>query len=190
MDNIKTQTLIHVATELIVVGGLTVWFNKRISLLQEEIIALQEKNSRCESILEQQGQLLAKHEQIFRHLLGESSSPIPSSKIPPRPPLRGPLLGGGGPLPNRNPQPTNPYPINPKIPQPRIPVPKQEQIIPDISSDKLDELLKSELEVMKTPDSIEIDIIQDLDCKDGQCPIRPRKRRSKKSYQRKRNLLK
>lgn len=80
-----TQTLIHVGTELVVIGGLTFWLNKRISSLETIIGSLEHKLSSYENIIQQQNQLINKHEQIFRELFGQKFN---KPNVPDQPPIK------------------------------------------------------------------------------------------------------
>lgn len=71
MESIDKMTMVHIAGEVIVIGGLTFWMNKRISGLQEEIAELRQQ-------IEQQNQLLSQHEMIFRQMFnGQKSRNLP-----------------------------------------------------------------------------------------------------------------
>lgn len=76
MESIDKMTMVHIAGEVIVIGGLTFWMNKRISGLQEEIAELRQQ-------IEQQNQLLSQHEMIFRQMFnGQKSRNLPPPDEP------------------------------------------------------------------------------------------------------------
>ena len=74
---IDTRFLIHVGTELIVIGGLTFWLNRKINGVSEQVTILQNKLTKYEEIIERQNQLLMRHEQAIRAIFGEPPLPRP-----------------------------------------------------------------------------------------------------------------
>lgn len=88
MESVDTKTLVHVGVELVVVGGLTFWFQRKTALQQEEIDRLKEHLAKAEEVINRQGELLAKHDHIIGQLIGgkpHSSLPQPS-QVRSRPP--------------------------------------------------------------------------------------------------------
>jgi len=69
MEKVGTQTLIHAGVELVVVGGVTFWLNKKISSLSDEVKSLKEKILQYENIVNQQEQLLLRHDSMLKHIL-------------------------------------------------------------------------------------------------------------------------
>jgi len=69
MEIVNTQTLVHVATELVIIGGLSFWFQRKTSLLQEEITELKNRLSKYEEILEAQGKILAEHRNMLQDFI-------------------------------------------------------------------------------------------------------------------------
>lgn len=131
MQAVNTQTLVHVGVELVVIGGLTFWFQRKTSLLQGEIDELREKVAGYENVIQNQGQLLAKHDQLLRQILGGGGIP----------PIGGPAPGPPrGPPPGRRPPPGG-------VPgfSPAHPPPPQEDEEPDLPAEELDRLLQEEL---------------------------------------------
>lgn len=178
MQAVNTQTLIHVGVELVVVGGLTFWFQRKTSLLRGEINALREKVARHEEIISNQGQLLARHDQILRQIFGGAPPPPgitqelkPAPNVPPGHPRQPPQ--GQSPVKN---------------------LPKEEE--PDIPPEELDKILRKELGSLKKsraskrskgkPKRGEKLKFIELDCAEGLCelettPGRSKRRRLKKS---------
>jgi len=143
MQAVNTQTLVHVGVELVVIGGLTFWFQRKTSLLQGEIDELREKVAGYENVIQNQGQLLAKHDQLLRQILGGGGIP----------PIGGPAPGqsghppGGhpstrpprGPPPGRRPPPGGVPGFSPAHPPPQ----EDEEL--DLPAEELDRLLQEEL---------------------------------------------
>lgn len=70
MQATNTQTLVHVGTELVVIGGVTFWLNKKISSLEERVKELETKNAEYEKILSNHGQILARHNELLMRITG------------------------------------------------------------------------------------------------------------------------
>ena len=63
MQSLQTQTLIHVGVELVIIGGMTFWINRKTGSLQRQIDELK-------NIIEEQQKLIVRHEQMLAHILG------------------------------------------------------------------------------------------------------------------------
>ena len=59
MDKVPITTLAHAGLEIVVIAGVTFWFNKRISSLQEEVNLMKDTISKYEEIIGQQQQILS-----------------------------------------------------------------------------------------------------------------------------------
>lgn len=78
--SLDAKTLVHVATELLVVGGISYYFNRRIGELDQQVKKLKEEN-------EMMGKVLEKHDQVLGMLLNRNQ-PLPSSSHSPSPTRR------------------------------------------------------------------------------------------------------
>lgn len=144
MQTVNTYTLAHLGAELVIIGGLTFWFQRKTSLLQDEINQLREKISKHEGFIEHQGQLLARHDQILQSLLSGKPLPIgfnsfryskghPSSQRQNIPPHVAPRTG----------QDIDISPVN-KSPQ-RLRSRQEKDTDPDLPPEELDKLLQEEI---------------------------------------------
>jgi hypothetical protein len=59
-------TIAHVGVELVVVGGLVFWFNRRISAVEEKCRLLEEKVTQLEAAIMKQHGFLVEHERILQ----------------------------------------------------------------------------------------------------------------------------
>lgn len=181
MQAVNTQTLVHVGVELVVIGGMTFWFQRKTALLQEEIDQLRDKVTGCEGIIQNQGQLLAKHDQILRQILGSGGIP----------PIEGPVPGGqsggqsgwqSGRPPTGNPSGPSRSPPSGGSPgtSPAQPPPREvEDNEPDLPPEELDRLLQEELGDVassRVPEpkhsSTQPEFIE-MECHDDYCEIKP-----------------
>lgn len=83
MQSVNTQTLIHVGTELVVLSGMTFWFQRKTSKLNSDIEDLKKRLEDCEKIISQQNQLIGHHEQILSRMLGGAPSQQQRQQPPP-----------------------------------------------------------------------------------------------------------
>ena len=81
-SGINNQLLIHVGVELVVIGGITFWLNKRISSADARVEEMADRIAALENVIGQQQQLLLKHEQILRSLVGAPPPTLASSAVP------------------------------------------------------------------------------------------------------------
>jgi hypothetical protein len=79
MENIDIKTLVHVGVEVVIIGGLTFWFQKKTSLQQEEINNLRSELSKAKEVINRQGKILSQHEEILKQLLNGNSNMFTSS---------------------------------------------------------------------------------------------------------------
>lgn len=131
MENKFSTKTIHIATEVVVLGGLSYYFYRKCSTLSNKMDALEKENAEMKQVLQQ-------HETYFRNMFQQR---VPEKQILQHPP----------PIYQRviHQQEKTPEPIQQSIPkqtpepiQQNIPEPTPE-ITPDIS---LDEELKEEFE--------------------------------------------
>lgn len=170
--NLDTQTLVHIGTELVIIGGVVYWTNRRIGSLEARIDDLQKKLIQYEDLLGRQQQILSMHENILSRLGVRPPPPQHSSAQTPRP----------APVP----PPQNPTPggveVRRQQPQPRVEELPDDQ--PDINPEELDEMLSDELKDLNRPSSIEVQITEV-----PESPIQRKKSRLKKRSGRKTTRL-
>jgi len=86
-----TMFLVHVGLEVVCIGGLAYWLNKRTGELQAQVDLLNTKVAEQDQHLKAQGELLAKHEnalqQIFnvmnnRHITGGQNNSVKNQQSP------------------------------------------------------------------------------------------------------------
>ena len=165
MQAVNTQTLVHVGVELVVISGVTFWVHRKTSLLQEEINDLRDKVAKADDLIERQGQLLARHDQIIRQMLN-GGGPNPSlggNSVQSMQPRRGPSQS---PMSEQSRRP--PRASNSDLQQSQS---YQHDEEPDMPDEQLDELLQTELGNLeesrgKTPEFIE------LDCTGDSCTLK------------------
>jgi hypothetical protein len=63
--SIDTKTLIHIATELVVVVGISFWLNRKINNLETILLERDQKILQLVDVLEKQSKLLMYHDSIF-----------------------------------------------------------------------------------------------------------------------------
>lgn len=137
MEKVDMKTLIHVGTELVAIGGLTFWMNKRISSIQSQVSTRDEKIGELETIIQQQSRMLAEHEHVLRMLM-KGTMPPPrveeeTHNIPPRQ------------APPQRVQRSEPPPVEEEV----------------ISDGDMDDLIKKELEELEENRSaIQIDVVE------------------------------
>lgn len=178
MENLDKATLIHLGAELVVVGGLTFWFQRKTSALQGEIDNLNEKLGKCHEIIQQQSQIIQQHDQILRQILGGGAPQSLPSRAPVAPRTS-------------EPQPSRQAPPS-RIRRTRTPSPS-----PDKDSEPmedLDKLLEEEIDVIQKsrksppaqPEYIEVDYCVGDECsvvsaKNSKSQLKKSRGRRKKS---------
>lgn len=70
MDGGDTKMMVHIGTELLLIGGLGFWMKKRVDTLDLQVEELNKKISVYEKIISQQQQILASHESVLRQAFG------------------------------------------------------------------------------------------------------------------------
>lgn len=163
MDKINAVTLCHIGTEFVVIASVSFWLNRRISSLEEKIDIQNDTISKCEEMINQQGQMMMRHEQIIRQLTGA-------------PPLSGP---GGPSVPRQPPQSQSQTPVNIIHTGGR----SQNQMdisdvsdASDISDTELDKLIgNDELSILKGSRKSKNDMVEDhieLICGEDDCDLK------------------
>jgi|UniRef100_A0A6C0D070 hypothetical protein len=71
----ENKQIIHIATEIIVIGGLTFYFNQKHNKMVKQIDELK-------SLIEQQNLILQKHEQIIQTLVSNFNLSIKQKTVP------------------------------------------------------------------------------------------------------------
>lgn len=153
--NLDMQTLIHVGTELVIIGGISFWLNRRIGAIDSKCEDLLKKIAAYEDIISQQQALLQRHEQIFQRILGPQY-PGGQQQMLPQGSQQGSQQGSPqGPPQNQ----VQPRPLQQKAPpqaaQAPSPVPQaqpsqnnsddEKSEGPDLSASQLDIMLQQEL---------------------------------------------
>ncbi len=155
LSSVDTKTMIHVGVEIVVIGGITFYLNKRISGVQEEIGLLREKVESLETIIQQQNQMISQHENILRQIMGASQGPTQQRPPQQRPPQQRP--------PQQYSQKSSKYSYS----QPEDS--SDDDGPQELSPEELDVFLESELS----------DIKEARQCEGDQCTLKPRKTRKK-----------
>lgn len=65
--NLDNKTLIHIGGELIIIGGIVFWYNKKFNALQEHITNLEAKVSRLENVL-------AAHDKFLENIANQGNN--------------------------------------------------------------------------------------------------------------------
>lgn len=141
--NFETKDFVHIGAELVIIGGVSVYFFKQTSALKAQVAELQKE-------LEVLKKVIQGHDQALGAIMG-----IPQQKSP---------------APTPAPQPPRHPPSTQSQPKAHPPVKKHkkkrvEELPP--SEDELDNELKEELGELKSK-SVKED---EEDCKDGVCKL-------------------
>ena len=165
--NLDTQTLIHVGTELVVVGGIAFWLNKRIGAVDAKYDDILKRLVAYEEIIEKQNQMIARHEAAFQRLFG---GPPPNPQA-----LQASTSAGAG----------NPPPPLGKSPNPAqnksAPVPNQKTPSARVEEIQDDEKDDEETPADISPDQLDLLLQQELAQLDGKTPKKERRRRDPKT---------
>ena len=70
MNNINSVLLCHIGVEFVVIAGITFYLNKKINSLDDKINIMRDTLLKYEEIIQNQQQMLIRHEQIIRQLTG------------------------------------------------------------------------------------------------------------------------
>jgi hypothetical protein len=154
MADMDSKTMIHIGTEILLIGGLGFWMKKRVDTLDSQVEELSKKLAAYENIITQQQQLLARHDSLLRQAFG-----VPDQKY-----LSGPERDVKNNPSNvsKNPETLATAPLlvaTPKsLPKEAPESSKQEEM--DITPDELDKILQAEL---SQPSDIEIETLESVE---------------------------
>ena len=166
MEILDTKTLVHVGVELVVVGGLAFWFQRKTSLQQQEINNLRDELSKVKEVLNSQGKMLAQYDQILGQLMGRRGPQEFSGENHRSSNLASPQ---NHPRSNQSHQHIN---VN------QSPVDEDDE--DDMLDDELDDLLKEELgNIHKSREQPQDSEILELECNGGTCNLKNLKRGTK-----------
>ena len=174
MENLDTKTLVHVGVELVVIGGLSFWFQRKCTLQQEEINGLKEEIANMKEIINRQGTMLANHERILNQLINGGGTMIHHNGMHTHhnQPLT-PMYSHQGNTPVK-PHSNNTIPLtNPPVTSQTL-IEDEED---DIDEEELDKLLKEEIgniQKSRNKSSGDKETIE-LECKDGVCELKEKK---------------
>ena len=156
--NLDTQTLIHVGTELVIVGGIAFWLNKRIGAVDAKYEDLLKRLVAYEEIIEKQNQMIARHEAAFQRLFG---GPPPNPQA-----LQASTSTGAGnppPPPGKSPNPAQ----NKSAPAPAPNQKTHSARVEEIQDDEKDD---EETPADVSPDQLDLLLQQELAQLDGKTP--------------------
>lgn len=163
--NLDTTTLVHVGTELVVLGAYTYWIQKKCAGLEARITELETQCRGYEDLLMNQTNVLKLHHQLLQQLTGGALPPLTTQASPQQAP------GASGPQPQPAPRsqgppaplvaqqppqvaPSQTPPPTPKAPKKGAPKrgPRKQKLTPE----QLDALLQAELTAMGEEETTEI----------------------------------
>ena len=160
MGDMDTKTMIHIGTEILLIGGLGFWMKKRADTLDAQVEDLTKKLAAYEEIITQQQQLLSRHEAMLRQIFGIPNAPAPGAKETPAPPaVRSPV-----PETTQSPvkSPVRPVAVDSKegrkLEKSKNVEPPTKEEERDLSPEELDKILEAELNT-GAPQDIEIDVL-------------------------------
>lgn len=179
MQNMSTQTMIHMGVELVVAGGIIFWTQKKVSGLTAENLILKGEIEELKEAMGRQAEMLQQHNLILRQIVGpsppqqQSSSRNEGQRLRSQPPQQSSSPRTVRRSPPRSPQQYSQV-TEPKTRQ----LPKEAEISPDdnedgeseVPSEDLDELIKAELSDLKSSRT---------ECKGDSCAIPVRRRKKK-----------
>lgn len=145
--NLDMQTLIHVGTELVIIGGISFWLNRRIGAVDSKCEDLLKKIAAYEDIISQQHVLLQRHEDIFQRMLGPQypGGGWPQGQLQGQGQPQGQSQGQGQKPPQTKSAPQSPAPQAPQSQSDSEDEKSDENVQPDLSASQLDILLQQEL---------------------------------------------
>lgn len=153
MDGMDTKTMVHIASEILLIGGLGFWMKKRVDTLDAQVDEMSKKLTVYENIIQQQQQLLAKHEAVLQQI--SSLPPVQTMlrQMYATPQL--PLTENKQPTILQQPDPQKAVPQPPRLEKESLVKPSEQgrQAPPpppaatekDISPEELDKILQEEL---------------------------------------------
>lgn len=83
--NANTQLMVHVGAELVIIGGVTFWMNKKIADANEKVNLLTEEMAKMKETISKQSQVIASHQNFIHQLVNGGVAPPPS--MPASPPV-------------------------------------------------------------------------------------------------------
>ena len=179
MSAINTQTLIHVGVELVVVAGITFWLNKKISDANIKSAQQADQISQLKAALEQQNQLLMRHEAIFQQMFGSEQGPPENTQMQPH--VSPPQSQSQSQIP-----PSQEIPPPQSQPQPQVPPSQSKFQGQPVSPAPIGDVLGTDLDAMMEE---EMDAIQgsgdtEVNCNGDTCTLKLEKRKDKKHRKR------
>ena len=138
VDNLDTKTLIHVGTELLLIGGLGFWMKGKIGAAEARIEELEKKLAAYEQIFTGLQGALLKHENMLRQMNGVPLLQVSTGNKGEADPKNQPLTSSANlTRPSAAPTPTPPT---------ATPSSKEEDVEEEgFSTEDLDKILKEEL---------------------------------------------
>ena len=170
MENLDTKTLVHVGVELVIIGGLTFWFQRKTSLQQEEINNLREELNKTKEIINRQGALLAQHERILSQFTGGNFPPQHEGRRRPEPVFK-----------NRSSRPNQYTSYNPPGGASQV-----HEEVDEVDNEELDNILKEELGNMHRSKEKSDEEIIELECNGDVCELKKTKNLIKSDIKKKR----
>lgn len=84
-SSLDAMKMAHIGAEIVVIGGVVFWVNRRTTDLQDQITSLSEQVNKCEDLIKRQSELLTRHENVIRQVFGQQG-PSVAPRPPPAPP--------------------------------------------------------------------------------------------------------
>lgn len=152
LESFNMQTLIHVGIELVVVGGLAFWANRRIVGVENSVADLAKRIVALEGVIEKQQQFMMQQDALIRQMLGMVEPQGPSSRPPTEQRRQSPPISQPSQYQNtpRIPSSQQSFEPHPNIPQANSNPPQSSESLqihedPDIPSHVLDDIINKEL---------------------------------------------
>lgn len=180
LGNLNMTTLIHVLAELIVAAGMFYWFNSQLTHKQAQLDALAQKLQAYEKVMEEQGKMLANHENMLRRLFGgpmvnpqlqgnpsqqqsmpQQQAPMQQQNTPPQQPpnaSRGQVPSKGAALKGKTQRPPVQPPSEPRVTELD---PTEYDSIDDQLQEELSELRSSKCDNDECPVGSDADSVED-----------------------------
>lgn len=84
--NANTQLMVHVGAELVIIGGVTFWMNKKIAEANEKVNLLVDELAQMKETVNKQSQIIASHQNFMHQLINGGAAPPPAPITPPMAP--------------------------------------------------------------------------------------------------------
>ena len=159
--SLSTINLIHLGTELVLIGGMAFWFNRRISAMEVEIIktqGLKAKIDELEQQLARQRELLIRHDEILTKIIGGPPHHLVPKSGPPKSVLQPKGMAPREESLSKRLQPQAVPKTAPKmVPKQQAPSPPplvEEE--PPVSNEELDSILQDVLADLNQPKVVEL----------------------------------